>query len=490
MSHKYLKEDDSAYVIQHPDGSHFKVAKKGLGKAVAAKIEAMKPKGYAAGGEVELDDAEVMPSTQVQPPVLEEAQFEPAPMATPTPMPSDFSLNRKITAQDEGAPLEIEAIKNSEQPMPVSPQGAPTPAATPTSQNEMSDLGKAYAQQQQATKNIGNIESQRQSQLAQDMEANRLKEEDSAKRIEGITKQFNTDDAALRKAINAGQIKPDNLWSSSSTAGKIGMAISFILGGIGQGLLKGGNNQAVTMFNKMVDDDIAAQKANLGSKQSLLSQNMAKFKDNVLAEQMTRTQLQSAFQSQLQQRAAQSGSKLAIQQAQLANGQIEEEKQKNIAAAASAKAKAMDAKTDQYVPQLREYAQSPEAAKKINQRLVDSNKAYSGLNSLIAISQMSGKSFSPEIRAKAQTEALMLQGSLKEDIVGAGTVSDSDREMLQAVVADPTVLLSMDRTNLARLNQLKTIVKRNTNDTLKAYGMPETFGSDEKNESKYIKAKN
>lgn len=472
MAHKYLKEDDTAYVIQHPDGSHFKVAKKGLGKGVAAKIEALKPKGYADGGEVELDDAEVMQPPEA--PMLEEPTFEPAPMVTPTPMPSGFSVNKKVTAQDEGAPLEIEEIKNSEQPMPVSPNGAPTPA--PVAPNPMDQLGGAYAQQQQATKNIGAIESQRQKQLADDMAANQVKEQESAKRLQALQTQFNTDDAALRKDISEKKIDPNKLWSSMGAANKIGMAISFILGGISQGMLKSGNNQAVTMFNKMVDDDIASQKAELGKKENLLSQNMAKFKDNVLAEQMTRTQLQSAFQAQLQQRAAQSGSKLAIQQAKLANGQIEEEKQKNIVAMAAAKAKAMEAKTGQFIPQLGAYAQSPEVAQKINQRLVDSNKASSGLNSLLAISQMTGKSFSPEISAKASTEALMLQGALKEDIVGSGTVSDSDRAMLKAVVADPTVLLSMDRSNIARLQTLKAIVDRNTNDTLRAYGMPANYG--------------
>lgn len=469
MAHKYLKEDDTAYVIQHPDGSHFKVAKKGLGKGVAAKIEALKPKGYAAGGEVELEDPVIEdPSIAVPQPL----DVEVMPAIEPTPMPSDFSVNKKVTAQDEGAPLEIEEIKNSPQPMPVSPQGAPTPAPA----NPMDQRGGAYAQQQQATKNIGAIESQRQTQLATDMADNQKKEQESAQRIQALQTQFNTDDAALRKDISEKKIDPNKLWSSMGAANKIGMAISFILGGISQGMLKSGNNQAVTMFNKMVDDDIASQKAELGKKENLLSQNMAKFKDNVLAEQMTRTQLQSAFQSQLQSRAAQSGSKLAIQQAKLANGQIEEEKQKHIVAMAAAKAKAMASKTDQFVPQLGAYAQSPEAAKKINQRLVDSNKASSGLNSLLAISQMSGKSFSPEMRAKAQTEALMLQGSLREDIVGPGTVSDSDREMLKAVVADPTVLMSMDRTNLARLQTLKAVVDRNTNDTLRAYGMPANYG--------------
>ncbi len=474
MAHKYLKEDDTAYVIQHPDGSHFKVAKKGLGKGVAAKIEALKPKGYADGGDVELEDAEVMQPPEA--PMLEEPTFEPAPMVTPTPMPSGFSVNKKVTAQDEGAPLEIEEIKNSPQPMPVPPQGAPTPAPVAAPANPMAALGGAYAQQQQATKNIGAIESQRQTQLAKDMEANQVKEQESAKRLQALQTQFNTDDAALRKDISEKKIDPNKLWSSMGAANKIGMAISFILGGISQGMLKSGSNQAVTMFNKMVDDDIASQKAELGKKENLLSQNMAKFKDNALAEQMTRTQLQSAFQSQLQQRAAQSGSKLAIQQAKLANGVIEEEKQKNIVAMAAAKAKAMEAKTGQFIPQLGAYAQSPEVAQKINQRLVDSNKASSGLNSLLAISQMTGKSFSPEISAKASTEALMLQGALKEDIVGSGTVSDSDRAMLKAVVADPTVLLSMDRSNIARLQTLKAIVDRNTNDTLRAYGMPANYG--------------
>lgn len=51
--YKLVEENDKTYKIQHPDGTHFNVAKKGLGKALTDKIKGMSaPVKMADGGQV------------------------------------------------------------------------------------------------------------------------------------------------------------------------------------------------------------------------------------------------------------------------------------------------------------------------------------------------------------------------------------------------------------------------------------------------------
>ncbi|MGD0331148.1 MAG: hypothetical protein ABSB40_12035 [Nitrososphaeria archaeon] len=74
-------------------------------------------------------------------------------------------------------------------------------------------------------------------------------------------------DAELRKKIatvQAQQIDPDHWWNQKSTGSKIAAGIGIILGGAGAGLQRrGGENPAMQVINRAVDQDIDAQKTNI-----------------------------------------------------------------------------------------------------------------------------------------------------------------------------------------------------------------------------------
>ena len=62
MNYKLIKNEKDHYVMKHPDGSSFKVAKKGLKSDIVNQIESM-GKGYAFGGVSKLDEEEPVAST-------------------------------------------------------------------------------------------------------------------------------------------------------------------------------------------------------------------------------------------------------------------------------------------------------------------------------------------------------------------------------------------------------------------------------------------
>jgi hypothetical protein len=71
----------------------------------------------------------------------------------------------------------------------------------------------------------------------------------------------------LSEEIKNGKIQPNRIWNNLDTAGKIGMGISMILGGVGSALTKG-PNMAVDQLNRMIEADTEAQKAELASKRA------------------------------------------------------------------------------------------------------------------------------------------------------------------------------------------------------------------------------
>jgi hypothetical protein len=75
-------------------------------------------------------------------------------------------------------------------------------------------------------------------------------------------------DASLKLKIqqaHAEQIDPDRYWNHKSTGGKILAGIGIILGGLGQGLMRGHSNQAMDVINRAIDQDIDAQKEHINN---------------------------------------------------------------------------------------------------------------------------------------------------------------------------------------------------------------------------------
>lgn len=91
-------------------------------------------------------------------------------------------------------------------------------------------------------------------------------------------------DDDLRTAVagmSKEKVDPNHWWNSKSTTGKVMANIGILLGGMGQGLMVGAGavnarNQALDQINKAIDNDIDAQKENIGNhfKQLMLTHSL------------------------------------------------------------------------------------------------------------------------------------------------------------------------------------------------------------------------
>lgn len=81
-------------------------------------------------------------------------------------------------------------------------------------------------------------------------------------------------------------------------------------------------------------------------------------------------------------------------------------------------------------------------AVKFRSDAAETSEGVRALDELIQIGRK-GSSLSPTDRARAQNLARMIQGRLREDIVGPGAVSNPDREVLEQVISNPLQIFTL-----------------------------------------------
>jgi hypothetical protein len=228
-----------------------------------------------------------------------------------------------VPPQVETAAVPAPASLNPAQPlMPESsamPEAAapvvPDPAATPSMvRSGMNTAIQGLERQAQAEGDLGNKQAalldqqaQQQQELAQSYAENRAK--------------LDQEIELAQQDYASGKIDPSRYVQSMSGGQKVATAIGLILGGIGQGY-SGGENVALKLLQKNIDQDIDAQKADMGKKENLLSINFRKYGNLKDATEMTRVMSQQAVANQLEKAAAESKDPLAKARAMQAVGDI------------------------------------------------------------------------------------------------------------------------------------------------------------------------
>jgi len=117
---------------------------------------------------------------------------------------------------------------------------------------------------------------------------------DSAAKHEARRVANEADIAQMRQDIKDTKIDPSNLWHSMSGWKKAQSALALFLGGAAQGLT-GRGNPAMEMMDRAIQNDIAAQKSNLGKKQTALENLMRQGHSINEAEQMEAARLKSTL---------------------------------------------------------------------------------------------------------------------------------------------------------------------------------------------------
>jgi hypothetical protein len=106
-------------------------------------------------------------------------------------------------------------------------------------------------------------------------------------------------------------------------------------------------------------------------------------------------------------------------------------------------------------PEFQGTAPSPEEAKLFREQYKTVLDSRRDITRLLEIAGM-GKAMqqSPKIKAEADQLARSVQGALRLDILGAGTVSQPDRELLESIVRNPTDIFSLPSSNTKSLEGL------------------------------------
>jgi hypothetical protein len=312
--HWSLAEDNKDHFVihDHRDDKRFKVSKAGLHPATQIKV--MKMQKFDDGGDVQ-DLGGVGSIVNGQPP-----QSPSAP-----PQPSGAS-------------------GDWEQPTPqAAPQ--PVPDAAPPQGDVLSQYNANSAQELKGLEDKGKAEAASSAENAKTLKTSNDQLKDIFAQSQQDLWNQNVENQNLSQQIASTKIDPNHYYNSKSVGGKIGTAISLIVGGIGAGLTHG-PNMAYETIQKAIANDIEAQRANLANKQSLLSDNLKKYGDMKAATQATMLQMNAIVQGQLAATAAKYGSQADLGGSQALLGQM---KNQQLAASTALQQQLMEQKIKQHL---------------------------------------------------------------------------------------------------------------------------------------------
>jgi hypothetical protein len=336
---KKMHEADNHFVIRHPDGSHFKIAKKGLDKGALDKISGM-PQHFDDGGQVQPQDTPQDMQSQELPSLSDGVT------AAKNAIGSFFTSGPQVTNQalaESPNPAVAQAAQGAiaAQPNAVDPSTAlasTTPGAVPGADGQPSYDGsvgvpkavapkanpndpltlynKAFGQQVAGIKGEANAQAQQGEDTRKALDSaavqNQILMANTAKKQE----EYAAETAQLEKDYRTNKINPNQVYQNMGTGNRILAGISLVLGGLAGGLNKTGSNVAMDVINNSISRDIDAQKANMDQRHNLLRINMEKTKNLNEATMLTQNQLLAAAKIQTEMAAAKAQGPLAQAKAQ------------------------------------------------------------------------------------------------------------------------------------------------------------------------------
>lgn len=362
---KKVSSDKSSTTFQHPDGHVIRIAHQHLSKKVQGDLKTLK---MADGGEV-TDSKKKAPkeqeNTQQALPISKETldefsnafsgknvneKLQPNAYAEGTP---DEPIQSEDVPQQEPqslfqtilgnvkSPQAADSMTSSENQAPVDPTAGLSPSPSiggsgniplqaPQQQtNPLAQQGQGYMQQLQ-----GGMEQQKQGiqQEAKAQGALGQQQADVLQKAEtsqnalmadyqNKVSHYQQQNEALTKAYQDGTIDPQRKWHSMSTGQRVAAVIGIALGGISQAFI-GGQNPALQMLNRAVDQDIEQQRTDLGKVPTLLEANYKQMGNLNDATKMTWLQKQDLVKSEIEQAAAKSQDPIQKARAQAAIGQL------------------------------------------------------------------------------------------------------------------------------------------------------------------------
>lgn len=387
-----------------------------------------------------------------------------------------------LGSQAQAAPTQVEE-KTPPQNFNMTQQG-PAPASQPIIQQPVQKIpnyaGAVASGYNQIEKGINEeaLAAAQQGKLLDAAHQNYMKQmaniqKDYEKRSQVYSNEIDNVVHDLKEA----RINPDHYMESKSTAGKVSTAIGLILGGMGGGLTHQ-ENPALKFLNAQIDRDIESQKSNISNKNNLLSAYYHQTGNLNEAIQMTRATQNAIYSSMVEQAKAKSMDPAARARADQLLGQLKVTKnqalqqaaqagtisqltnsgpmtQEKINAIAQVDPKKAEDIRSRFVPGMgMGMANTDKDAEVLKKMKSSIDSGIDGINRLLTISKIPGKSFSPNLRAEAEVIQQGLVGLLREDILGPGTMNPDERKIITGMIANPTNIFSLDSNTQVKLNAL------------------------------------
>lgn len=502
-------EKDTHFEVNHPKDGLFKVAKNQLDKKTQEKIRKL-PQAFADGGQavdpnapapIQGDKSLYNAPLASQIPALPGggAALYDAPMASPLPLPTVSPEGQPIPAEQSAntaTPEELEALKTKlegEQATKaaetkVNPNtapgggmqmtsaegpGAPMPSMAADAQKALDAEAAGIRQREKAEQQFA-VDSEKHYQEY----INRINQA-GTKRDESLA-QNQAEHDQIVKGIQDQKIDPNRVWSNAGTGNTVLAAIGVMLSGVGSGLA-GGPNLALGAIDKAIDRDIEAQRAELGKKENLLSDNLRKYGNINAAYEATSMQLHSVVQAQIAQASAKSQSGVAQANAQTAMSQLSMKRTMLAQQLADRAYLANGGGNDQGVdPQRLRLAirsgvvpekEVPGAMKEFgeyNKLGASLNNIQAGFDKVAKLQTASERAGSP-LQSKSQIDAIekLYSAQLAKDLEGRATPQD-----IESLMENFPKLSDNDETRTVKLNNMKDSIKAKYSfPTLTAYGV-------------------
>ena len=366
---KYRAEDGGTHFIVHGDGKPFRIAKGRLSKSTHDRIMGMckggMVKGYSGEDGNPEDQVVVDPSVGAAPtssgatpenipaPVdwagagraalqggLQAMGPAGVPVAAISALPQLQDKNANPTTDEVAASNKANELAGKPAgpgpdlsafaPSRVNPEDIPmlkVPGLSEAGRRDQAaaalELGKAKAAQDKEQSDILAAKSVYQQQSAKEVQ-------DAATAWQARLQKQSEDLANMK-------VDPNHYWDSRGTAGKVGAAIGIILSGIGNASTVAAShgrgpipqNLALQVIDKQIDQDIEAQKSNIGKAQNdyqIMRQQMG---DDLSAKTMLRSEKLNAFATQLEMSAAKWQGGVHLAEAKMLAGQIRQEAAKD-----------------------------------------------------------------------------------------------------------------------------------------------------------------
>ncbi len=368
MSFKVIGDFESHYMVKHPDGSSFPIAKKGISKEMHERIKGMSQSGSTSnpvklygGGQVS-DPVDTGGVSATPSPGSADYFQSPHPeleqQAQNIPTSNEQTVGQKLTdifipqgIQKMGSAIsnkisDLQAIGDQKpssnvtaQPMQdlfknPSVKNASYESGTPDNQTPPDDgMTGAYGQQYKALAGQQGDVSQFSKQMA---DSNKALESAKQSVVDGQAKidaehapiidKYRQQQASLSDQLMTGKADPNRVYNNMSTGNKVLSAISLVLGGIGSGLT-GKPNAALEVINNAIDKDMQAQRMDQDNLKERVNLNHQAMSDENQDYSLKKASMLTAAQAQIGIAAAKSQNAATTMQAHTMMAGIENQKQ-------------------------------------------------------------------------------------------------------------------------------------------------------------------